>query len=67
MTLSLPCRQRWEAIVSFAADANLSLAFGLNFKLHSDPDNLLAFLNYTRSRDFKVDTFEFGNELGMTP
>ena len=58
--------QRWEDILAFGAEANLSVVFGVNFKLDSYPTNLLDFLDYTRRKELQVSAFEFGNELGIS-
>ena len=57
--------ERWEEIVEFASDAGLKLAFGLNMRA-TNLSNIEALLRYTKEADLPVDTFELGNELGIS-
>ena len=57
--------QRWEAIVNFALEAGLKLAFGLNMRA-TNLSNIEALLRYTAEKDLQVNTFELGNELGIS-
>ena len=57
--------ERWKAIVGFAADAGLKLAFGLNLQA-SNLSNVEGLLRFTQKEGLEVDTFELGNELGIS-
>jgi hypothetical protein len=56
--------ERWKAIVGFAADAGLKLAFGLNMQA-KNISNIEALLRFTQAEGLDVDTWELGNELGV--
>lgn len=62
--------RRWHELHQFAAEANLSLIFGLN-ACHGRPaadrpmdlTATIRFLNYTARHGLRVHAFELGNEL----
>ena len=51
--------ERWKAIVGFASDAGLKLAFGLNMQA-TNLSNIEELLRYTKQEGLQVDTFELG-------
>lgn len=63
-------RRQWDELHDFVRRNNLGLIFTCKYGLfkrrehgHWDESELLELLTYSKSRDYRIDVFELGNEL----